>query len=562
MARAQTAPAPERGVVRPVRVLDMAVWLWRLLASGQFAVAIITLLAVGGLLAVAIPQIPVPMRGNSFAVEQWLEVRRGDFGPFTDPMYRLGLFDVVRAWWFVTGLGLLAISIGVYILDRLVFTWRSIASPTLQPPDSFFDRAANRAVLVAAAGRPATALEGVLRRRRFAVRASTQAGATYLFADRFAWAQLGSFFTHGAVVLFLVGGLVSYFGGYTQDLLIAEGRTNPVFPVSHADQMQVEVTNAIAAFDEDGIPSDYRSELVIYQDGQEVKRGVTTVNTPLRYGGYAFHQAAYFGEGAELSVRDASSGNALYDEVLALEDLVPAPVVEVRDATGRALLRDIIVPTDFIDDARGTLVTLPDNAGRYWVGIVPAPDGQSFGLVVLGQEGDQTRLTVPEGTERVERGLTWSFPEAQSLPSTVQGTIPGDTANTVVVMSETPQGEPYLTVLGAVDGQALTLYPDQPVRVGDKEYAFEGRREFAGISVRRDPGANFIWIAAGLLIAGLLVTFYVPRLRMWARIRGDEIVVAAQAERRGPFQTEIQRIEKELVAIDTSAATKRQDTDA
>jgi len=113
-------------------------------------------------------------------------------------------------------------------------------------------------------------------------------------------------------------------------------------------------------------------------------------------------------------------------------------------------------------------------------------------------------------------------------------------------MSESPDGASYLTVRGAVDGYALTLYPDQPVRIGDKEYLFEGRREFAGIEVRRDPGANFIWVAAGLLLAGLLMSFYVPRLRLWARIRSDETVVAGPAERSGAFQSEAKRLMREL----------------
>jgi len=560
MARAEAAP----GIVRPVRVADLMVWLWRLLASGQFAVAIIALLAIAGLLAVAIPQIPPPMRGNSLAIDAWLEVRKGTFGTFTDAMYRLGLFDVVRAWWFLTGLGLLGISTSVYMIDRALFAWRAVANPRLRLPDSFFERAANRVALPVpvADDSASSALEGVLRRRRFHVRAQTENDSTFMFADRFAWAQLGGLCTHGAVLLFLVGGLVSYFGGFTQDLLIAEGRTSPVFPVSHDSQMQIEVIDAVGRFDDRGAARDYRSEIVIYQRGEEAKRGVTTVNAPVKYGGYTFHQAAYFGEGAQLAIRDAASGNTQYDEVLALQDFVPAPAVEVRDAQDRPLLSDVIVPTDFIGDARGTLVNVPQDGGQYWVGVVPDADGKAYSMVVYGREGDDTRLVMPEGSAQSTGGLTWRFVETQALPSTIESTIPGSSPNTAVVLAETPGGTPYLTMLGSVDGQALTLYPNQPVRVGDSEYTFVGRREFAGISVTRDPGANLIWIATGLLIAGLLVTFYVPRLRIWARVRSDGVVIAAQAERRGPFREEMKRIEKELAALQTAKREQGDQADA
>jgi len=124
--------------------------------------------------------------------------------------------------------------------------------------------------------------------------------------------------------------------------------------------------------------------------------------------------------------------------------------------------------------------------------------------------------------------------------------IPGDGAQQLVMMAKTPEGTPYLTVLGPVDGRALTLYPNEPVRIGDRDYVFEGRREFAGIEVRKDPGANFIWAGAGLLMLGLLVTFYVPRLRLWGRVRDDEAVVASLAERSGIFHDEGRRLVKEL----------------
>jgi cytochrome c biogenesis protein len=98
------------------------------------------------------------------------------------------------------------------------------------------------------------------------------------------------------------------------------------------------------------------------------------------------------------------------------------------------------------------------------------------------------------------------------------------------------------------------LYPEQPVRIGEREYTFEGRREFAGIQVKRDPGANFIWVAAGLLLVGLAVTFYVPRLRMWGRVGPDGIVLAGLAEKSGSFRSEAAAIAEEL------GATVKRDT--
>jgi hypothetical protein len=55
-------------------------------------------------------------------------------------------------------------------------------------------------------------------------------------------------------------------------------------------------------------------------------------------------------------------------------------------------------------------------------------------------------------------------------------------------------------------------------------------------------------VAAGLLLVGLVVTFYVPRLRMWARVGPEETVLAGLAEKSGSFQSEAAAIAEELGA--------------
>jgi cytochrome c biogenesis protein ResB len=542
MAGAESA----RDVARPARAAELLVWLWRLLASGQFALALIGFLALAGLLAVLVPQVPAAIEGSPAAVDAWLEGERSHFGPFTETMHRLGLFNVVSAWWFLTALGLLAASVCVYSADRFLSVWRNVTHPRELVPDSFFERAANRVALATREDGPAR-VEALLRARRFSVRSAARGEATYVFADRFAWAQLGTFASHLAIVLFLVGAVISRTGGYTNALLIAEGTASPVFAVSHPDQMQVEVVDAVAAFDEDGLPRDYRSELVIYQGGREVARGETTVNSPLSYGGYRFHQAGYFGEGAALRVRDAASGNTLYSEVLALEELVPAPAVIARDAAGRVLLDDVIVPTDFVEETSGTLIALPEGGREFWVGVTPG-EAESWRLVVYEPGDSEARFVLAEGATREVAGVAWTFVEATGLPAAVAPGVPGESARTLAVLSETEEGAPYLTLLGAAEGRALTLAEGEAARVGDREYTFEGRREFAGIEVRRDPGANFIWAASGLLLAGLLVSLYLPRLRLWVRVRGEETVVASLAERKGVFQSEAKHLLQALGA--------------
>ncbi|MGB2695195.1 MAG: cytochrome c biogenesis protein ResB, partial [Dehalococcoidia bacterium] len=412
---------------------------------------------------------------------------------------------------------------------------------------AFFDRAANRAALATA---DAANVEALLRTRRYRVERFADGATTYLFADRFAWAQIGSFVSHLAVLLLLAGGFITWTGSYTTALFIPEGATQPVFPVRHANQMQVKVVDAIGSFDKTGTPLDYRSKLVIYQDGHEVARGVATVNDPLTYNGYRFHQAAYFGDGAALRVRDVASGNTIFREVLALRDLWPAPAIAVRDAQGQVLLRDTIVPTEQLEGVWGTPMTVPGTGQDFWVGV-RQDQQQAWQLVVLGLNDDRANAVIPSGQSGQAGDLRFTFRSVDGLPfvaapSDGAPAIPGDEKRSVVILAKTPEGTPYLTVRGAVASSALTLFPNEPVRVGNREYVFEGRREFAGIQVRKDPGSMFIWVGVGVLLAGLAITFYVPRMRLWLRIRGDETVIAAQAERNGGFRSETRQLARAL----------------
>jgi cytochrome c biogenesis protein ResB len=49
--------------------------------------------------------------------------------------------------------------------------------------------------------------------------------------------------------------------------------------------------------------------------------------------------------------------------------------------------------------------------------------------------------------------------------------------------------------------------------------------------VKNDPGQPVVWVAFGSLISGLVLTFYFPRRRAWARIEGREVRLAFLADR-------------------------------
>jgi hypothetical protein len=539
MANAQTAPLSRRWSENdPLR------GLWRLLTSVRFALGLITFLAAGALIGIVIPQLPIEMRDNPVAVDAWLAFQAERFGFATEAMYRAGLFTVFRSVWFLSALAVLVGSVCVCTANRLPPIWRNVFQPQTRVPDDYFERGQP---VTSVAAPDVETLSDALRRRHYRVATTQEAAATYLFADRYPWAQFATFVSHLALILFLAGGLVTVLTAREQQVLAAEGETGTaIFAPGDRDHMQLYVEDAVGRFDETGFPLDFRSHLVVYQDGVEVARGVTTVNDPLEYGGYRFHQSAYFPDGAALRVRELATGRVVYDEVLALTSEAATPRVVLRDAGGTVLLDDVIVPTDFIEQAAGTRVFVPALGREFWIGARPGNEREGWQLIVFETANPLgARGVLSEGERHDIGGASISFVGMTSVPSTVARGVPGAIPEAAAELSEGPSG-PLLT-LGPIAGRALALSPGEPVAIGDYEYTFGGKREFAGITVRRDPGSTLIWVATGLFLLGLALTFYTPRRRLWGKI------AAGQAAFRG-LGGRAMAIDKEIRQAAESAA--------
>ena len=577
MAKAQAT----RTWAQTARALDPLRALWRLFTSVRWALILLAFLALAGLLGVLLPQIPDTVRSDGASVANWLDVQRGKFGVFTDPIYHLGFFDVFHARWFAAGLGLLVVSVTVCTANRFLPVWRAIHRPQRRVPETYFERAHHRAEFVTPA--EPLALDDVLRRHRYRVERFPEGETTYLFADRYGWAQLGTFVSHLALVLFIVGALVSKFTGFSEDLFIGEGATAPVFAASHPNQMQVRVVDTVARFDSQGQPLDYRSELAIFQGGEEVKRCTATVNGPCAYNGYRFHQAAYFDFGAELQVRDLRSGNVIYKEVLALADFMPAPHVIVRDGDGQPLLDATLVLTEYVETAYGTTVSIPGTGRTMWIGVKPNESTDRLDLVAFeaGQQEDAVRLVLPPGQRGSAGGLDFEFASLQRLPASFepglplppepveaspQGQVLLEMSNVVYGVEKTSSGEtvavpaqqnpPTLSIVG-IGPAVLNLEAGQAATVGDYEYTFLGQRGFAGITVRRDRSDNLIWLGAALLLVGLGMTFYLPRRRLWAKITPDRTYLAGVAGHLTNFHREMRRLGAEAGSPDAAQGEEK-----
>ncbi len=95
---------------------------------------------------------------------------------------------------------------------------------------------------------------------------------------------------------------------------------------------------------------------------------------------------------------------------------------------------------------------------------------------------------------------------------------------------------------------------DPEVTAG-QSITWDGVGSWSGMVIKNDPGQPIIWLAFGLLIVGLVLTFYFPRRRAWARIVDDQVELAFLADSYVDADDEFGKL-REAVARATSGRIK------
>ncbi len=568
-------PAASRsGWTRTINLVNPFRAVWWLVTNVRFAIVLLVVMAGISLLGVVIPQMPVNVRGDATSEADWLSVQHGRFGFLTPSMNDAGIFDIFHQKWFGLLLAITVISAGAYVVSRFPGIWTSIRRPRKRVPDRYLEMAPHRLSLDATMD--ADRLEALLRSKRYKVERTEDAGATYIFADRFQIAQLGTLLTHAAIIVFVLSAVVRRVDAYSAPLFLAEGGTLPVFAVSNPNQIQVQLTNSYARFDDLGAPLDYRADLSIYDRGELALTCSSTVNSPCTYKGFKFYEEAYFGYGAGVTVRDTATGNVVYNETLALAAETPSPRVQISGSDGGVLFDKTIVMADTVDAPDGStyqagLVTLGDNRPlTFWL---PKDAGDSDKLVVFepGGGADSVRATLAIGDSADTGGLQVKYTGLEPVPSQVIDGFPlpadlgegatgpallelsnvvlgtGQTSSGTYVSAGGAPGVPTLTVIG-LQAQAVTLTPGQSATIGGLQYTFNGQKEFAGIEARRDRSDLLVWIGAAAIVLGLAITFWVPRRRLWAKISPARTAIAGQAPSHANFSRELRSLARQAGA--------------
>jgi len=333
--------------------------VWRFFCSVRAAVAEIALLAILVLIGT--------LRGSE--VPQWIADAIPAAQPLVDRWYG---WDVYRSVPFAVLLAVIAIAIAVCTINRVPGIWQTITHPVVRTSSGYLNRAEASATF--RTGRELGALQeevtAALDRRRYRVLHERVGADTHLYADKNRFTKLATFPFHLALILLLVGGIVaSYYGFRDREFIIAEGT---VREVGHGTGLSVQLNRFQDSYTPIGIAEQFRSNVTIFEDGEPVKTGDITVNSPLSYGTATFYQTD-FGTSAEIEVRDSSGAMRFAGPVdlgifnYATNTDSPAGFVEIPSAgIVLTVVGPDINPANAPDDD-----TLQLRNGQMWVQIQP-----------------------------------------------------------------------------------------------------------------------------------------------------------------------------------------------
>lgn len=293
-------PSPPSAGARALRAVEA------FLASKRTALAVMLAMAGLALVGALVDQSPSVVRDDPAAYGAWLDSVRPTYGALTDRLYALGLFHIFASVWFKIAAGLMVASILTNTAQRLPGLWRRAARPQVLAEDRVIDHAALRAV-VATPLDVDDAVVGVTRALRgshFRVLAAPADNDVVVYADRFRFQPLATVVSHAAVVLVILGIVLTASGGFRdEEFAVTVGNARPI---GHGTGLAIRVDGFTDAYDPQGNPTDYASSLTLLRGDAAVLDATVRVNQPLRAEGLSVYQS-YFGNAAVLTVQPPRS---------------------------------------------------------------------------------------------------------------------------------------------------------------------------------------------------------------------------------------------------------------
>lgn len=518
--KAQSPPksSAKSGVTQPqLGFLGMCRWAWTQLTTMRVALILLLVLALAAIPGSLLPQrIQDPGRVNTF-----LE-NNGAWGRFLDAIQ---MFDVYSSVWFSAIYLLLMISLVGCIIPRTKQHWKAMRSAPPKAPRRL-GRMPGYASFTSATGEAESREDAdaafldraEARLKKSGYRINRQ--ADHVAAERGYLRETGNLVFHVALLMATLTMAIGSLFGYEGQRILVEGETfsnslvsyDSFTPGSYYDadnlpDFRLKLDSFSSSFDDQaagnqfGQPRSFDAKVTTTADGKSESHTLK-VNEPVRINGVGVYL----------------TGNGY------------APEVTIRDAQGNVV-------------QSGPQVFIPDgsDAGYTSQGVIKVPDSAGTQMGFVG-------VFLPTASQNENGELVSSFAELRN-PYLVMSGYTGDLglddgvpqsvysldADKMTEMTD-DSGNPLIIQLAEGDTQELP---------GGGSVTFDGVKKYISVDISQDPTQALMLISAVLVLGGLGLSLFIPRRRVWVRIKDGDVEVAALARGEDPM---VERAVSDLVS--------------
>ncbi len=282
--------------------------VWSFFASVKLALFTLFILAATSIIGTLVPQNADPSK--------YVEL----YGPsVADIFMRLEFQDMYASTWFTALLCLFSLNLTVCTIERFPLIWKIVTLDNLATKIDRLKKMAMRKSFTTTASieESEAAVQEILPGDGWKIQKTTKEDGTLFFAQKGAWTRLAVIIVHISILVIFIGSLIGNFFGYKASVMIPEGSTTDKVYESNSDRTPIPMgftvtCNAFSlTYYDTGAPKEFRSDLVVKKDGNEIKRKSIIVNDPMKHGGLTFYQSSYQGMDGQFTVtlKNTSTGS-------------------------------------------------------------------------------------------------------------------------------------------------------------------------------------------------------------------------------------------------------------
>ena len=213
----------------------------------------------------------------------------------------LGFSNMYSSIWFQSLLLILCNNLVICSLDRIPQVLSFMKKDNLSADIAKLMRNKDKILLTSKKDRQLaeTAVQAVLEQKNLKVQTKRNIDHLLIFSEKHAWSRLGAYLVHLSILVIFLGALIGSSFGFKASVMVPEGETATAIYSRNDEQPPIPLPFKLRcdAFDieyyDNGMPKEYRSDLVALEDDKEVMKKRITVNDPLNYSGLTFYQSSY-----------------------------------------------------------------------------------------------------------------------------------------------------------------------------------------------------------------------------------------------------------------------------